>query len=561
MTRPFVIIAASLVVSFSGFSQGRGDIADSTALLKIKTEGLSNSNVMEYASWLSDVHTPRLTWSPGYLSAAKWVSKELASLGLVNIHFEKHGPVGKGWTLKEFTASMTEPVVWPLIAFPKAWSPDVDKEADVVYLDVRSLDDFKKYEGKLKGKYVLMNDIIPVKPPFEAYAERTADSILLRMANADVRTGRRGGRGRNFPRIDSNNFDSVMIAVRRFMPTADSATVMRFVVDQQVTPKKLEFVQQQGALAAISAGRGDGGTMPVQGAAVPQSPNVPYSERVSPYDVAAPEFIPQVVVAAEHYNRLVRMVQKGEKVKVNIECNVEWTKADSSFNIIAEIPGTDLKDEVVLIGGHFDTWHAGTGATDNTSGTAVCLEALRIIQSVIKETGVKPRRTIRIGLWGGEEQGLYGSAGYVSAHYGKSEGMGGGGSVQTLPEHENFSVYFNHDNGTGRIRGMYMQGNEGTRPIFRSWLSAFGDPTAQTLTIANTGGTDHQSFDGVGLPGFQFIQDQIDYSTRTHHYNMDLYDRLIADDLKQGATIMAWFTYNAAMRDSKFPRKAMPGAR
>jgi len=282
-----------------------------------------------------------------------------------------------------------------------------------------------------------------------------------------------------------------------------------------------------------------------------------FSNRINSYDADAPQFIPQVTVAAEQYNRMLRTIQKGIHVKLEMRLDVEFTKVDSSFNIIAEIPGTDLKDEIVMIGGHFDTWHAGTGATDNGSGVSVCMEAIRILKTL----GLQPRRTIRIGLWGGEEEGLLGSRAYVKQHYAERQGdlnymMGGGnGSLTTKPEFEKFDVYFNNDNGGGKVRGVHMQGNEAVRSIFRSWLTVYGDPSAQTLTIANTGGTDHLSFDGVGLPGFQYIQDMIDYGIRTHHTNMDVVERIVEDDLKQAATIMAVFAYNAAMRDSMFPRK------
>jgi Zn-dependent M28 family amino/carboxypeptidase len=297
----------------------------------------------------------------------------------------------------------------------------------------------------------------------------------------------------------------------------------------------------------------------VQGATVPQAPKDPveyFSNRINPYDANAPAFLPQITVSAEQYNRLVRTIQKGVSVKAEMRLDVETTKADSSFNIIAEIPGTDLKNETVLIGAHFDTWHSGTGATDNGSGDAVCFEALRII----KKLGLQPRRTIRICLWGGEEEGLLGSRAYVKKHYAerqdtsKQQGISASGPVIFKPEASSFSVYFNNDHGGGRVRGMYMQGNEATRSIFRSWLAAYGDITAQTLTIGITGGTDHLSFDGVGLPGFQFIQDPMDYSLRTRHSNMDVYDRLVEDDMKQAATMMALFAYNAAMRDQQFPR-------
>ena len=260
----------------------------------------------------------------------------------------------------------------------------------------------------------------------------------------------------------------------------------------------------------------------------------------------------------------VALIKLGEKVTLEMELQVETTKADSSFNVIAEIPGTDLKDEIVMIGGHFDTWHAGTSATDNNSGVAACMEAARILKVLAERNGLKTRRTIRIGFWGGEEQGLFGSREYVSEFFAQREGdqgFGGPGGPGGTPEitkkagFDKLSVYFNHDNGTGRLRGIYLQGNEATRPIFRRWLTAYGDPTIQTITIQNTGGTDHQSFDGVGLPGFQFIQDQIEYDSRTHHYNMDVYERLIGGDMKQAATVIAFFTWQAANRDGRFPRK------
>jgi len=245
---------------------------------------------------------------------------------------------------------------------------------------------------------------------------------------------------------------------------------------------------------------------------------------------------------------------------------VATTKADSGFDIIGEIPGTDLKDQIVMIGGHFDSWHSGTGATDNGAGTAACMEVMRILETLAQRDGLRPRRTIRIGLWGSEEEGLIGSREYVSAVFGRREGgtpgpfggPGAGGELTTTPEYDKLSVYLNLDNGSGRIRGIYLQGNEAARQIFRKWFTAFGDPTAQTVTIENTGGTDHQSFDAIGLPGFQFIQDPLEYDSRTHHYNMDVYDRAQDPDMRQAATIIAVFAYTAANRDSKFPRKPLP---
>jgi Zn-dependent M28 family amino/carboxypeptidase len=287
---------------------------------------------------------------------------------------------------------------------------------------------------------------------------------------------------------------------------------------------------------------------------------------INAYDAKAPQIVPQVTVAAEQYNRLVRMIQKGQKVKMEMAFDVAWTPADSSFNVIGEIPGSDLKDQVVMMGGHLDSWQGGTGATDDGTGVGTVVEAMRILKAL----NLQPRRTIRVALWAAEEEGLIGSRSYVAQHFGERVGGGGGmaammggggGELKLKPEHEKLSVYFNHDNGSGKLRGIYLQGNEAARPIFRAWLAPFASLGASTLTVQNTGGTDHLSFDGVGLPGFQFIQDPLEYETRTHHSNADVYERIQADDMKQAATIMAGFAYQAAMRDEMFPRKPLPAPR
>lgn len=335
---------------------------------------------------------------------------------------------------------------------------------------------------------------------------------------------------------------------------------------------------EEGVAAVLDpSGMGDAGTLFVSQALAPSAAplggppaaDAPPVRRPSVWDKDAPKNVPQVTVSKEHYNRLVRMVQAGEKLTITLDLAVEFQDKDlMGYNTVAEIPGTDLKDEVVMLGGHMDSWHSGTGATDNAAGCAVGMEAVRIIKAL----GLKPRRTIRIGLWSGEEEGLLGSRGYVKEHFGflgdgTQGAMFGGGAaggappkLTTKPEYDKFSSYFNFDNGGGKIRGIYLQGNDGVRPIFREWLQPFRDMGAATITISNTGGTDHQSFDGIGLPGFQFIQDDLDYDTRTHHSNMDVFDRIIAEDMKQASVIMAAFVYNAAMRDEKLPRKPAPGA-
>jgi Zn-dependent M28 family amino/carboxypeptidase len=276
--------------------------------------------------------------------------------------------------------------------------------------------------------------------------------------------------------------------------------------------------------------------------------------------------VPQIVLSIEQYNRLARMIQAGEKVRMKVSLETQFTSNDlMAYNTIAEIPGSDKADEIVMVGGHMDSWHSGTGATDNGAGVAAAMEAVRIIQAL----GLKPRRTIRIGLWSGEEQGLFGSRAYVAQHFGKPADnskdasfmrMVSGGMAAKITrgaEYDKLSAYYNLDNGTGKIRGIYLQSNEAVRPIFRQWLQPFRDLGAATLTASDTGGTDHLSFDEIGLPGFQFIQDEIEYDSRTHHSNQDVFDRIQADDMKQAATIMAAFLYNTAMRDEKLPRKKM----
>jgi carboxypeptidase Q len=263
--------------------------------------------------------------------------------------------------------------------------------------------------------------------------------------------------------------------------------------------------------------------------------------------------LPEMEMSAEHYGRIMRLLEAGKEVEIELESKTSFTDDLTGYNVVAEIPGTDkkLKEEVVMLGAHLDSWHAATGATDNAAGSAVMMEAMRILQAI----GVKPRRTIRIALWGSEEQGLFGSKNYVKKHFGDPQTM------KMTPAHAKFAGYFNVDNGTGKIRGVYLQGNEAVRPIFEAWLKPFHDMGAKTLTIQNTGGTDHLSFDALGLPGFQFIQDPVDYDTRTHHTNMDTYERLQEEDLKQAAVIVAAFVYHTAMRNEKLPRKVLPDAK
>ncbi len=515
---------------------------------RIRDEGLNRSQVMQTLSHLSDVIGPRLTASPGMKRSNEWTRDQLTKWGLQNAHLEAWGPFGRGWTLKRFSAQVSEPLDIPLIAYPKAWSPATagPLTADVVYVDAKDEADLQRFKGKLKGAIVLTGKMREVKAHFEPMGTRRDEKDLLSLADAPMPNPGGG---------------------RRFTPEQRAA--------QLFNARRYEFFQNEGAAVLVDASRaGDGGTIFVQSATVPQAvteasfgPNA--TRLIQSYDKTAPKIVPQLVLAVEHYNRIARMIEAGEKVQMTVDLAVEWQDADPmGYNTVAEIPGSDLKDEIVMLGGHMDSWHAGTGATDNGAGVAVAMEAVRILQAL----NLKPRRTIRIALWTGEEQGLLGSKAYVAQHFGAMEIPAAGASVPpsplqtpspspsvlvTKPEYEKFSSYFNLDNGTGKIRGVYLQGNEAVRPLFRQWLAPFRDLGAATLSISNTGGTDHLSFDAIGLPGFQFIQDEIEYDSRTHHSNQDVFDRIQAEDMKQAATIMAAFIYDAAMRDEKLPRKPM----
>ena len=524
---------------------------------RIKDEGMNRSQVMQTLSYLSDVIGPRLTASPGMKRSNEWTRDQLTKWGLQNSHLEAWGPFGRGWTLKKFSAQVSEPLTIPLIAYPKAWSPGTagPLTAEVVYFDPKDDADLERFKGKLKGAIVLTSPMREVKAHFEAPGSRRDEKDLLALADAPE-PGRGGGGGGGGGR-------------GRFQATPEQRAAFAF------SAKKLRFLHDEGAAVLVDPSRaGDGGTIFVQSASVPLPPTVdpldPNAPRQLPvYDKSAPKIAPQLVLSVEHYNRIVRMIQAGEKVKMTVDLGVEWQDADPmGYNTIAEIPGSDLKDEVVMLGGHMDSWHAGTGATDNGAGVSVAMEAMRILQAL----NFKPRRTIRIALWTGEEQGLLGSRAYVAEHFGEIDpppavpgapatapgARPAPGNLVTKPEYEKFSSYFNLDNGTGKVRGVYLQGNESVRGLFRQWLMPFRDMGAATLSISNTGGTDHLSFDAIGLPGFQFIQDEIEYDTRTHHSNQDVFDRIQADDMKQAATIMAAFVYNAATRDEKLPRKPMP---
>lgn len=554
---------ASAAVSFSGLLAAEtipalpvvpdpNEPIDADVMAKIRDEGMNRSQVMPILMYLTDVIGPRLTGSPGLKRANEWTRTKLTEWGLENGRLEPWGPFGRGWTLKRFSAQVVEPQAVPLIGFPKAWSPGVKGgkvEAEAVYLgDAADEKALEQYRGKLKGKVVLLAPIREVAARFEPLGARYSEDDLGKLATWTPPAGgaQAGGRRPGGPGGAPGGDDPA--AAERFRQMQQQ---------RRLATVRALFAKNEGAAVVFDAGRGDGGTVFVQQATVPQAPDTPAEQRLSPQDPKAePLMVPQVSLGVEHYNRLARMIQAGEKVKVSVELAVESKVYDNgmSFNTVAEIPGADKKDEVVMCGGHIDSWQASTGATDNGAGVAVCMEAVRILKAL----GVKPRRTIRIALWSGEEQGLYGSRAYVEKHVGK---LGEQRQVVPGPEHEKISAYFNLDNGTGKVRGVWAQSNPAVMPIFARWLEPFKDLGATTVTLRTTGGTDHLPFDGVGVPGFQFIQDEVEYDTRTHHSNQDSFDRIQAADMKQASVIMAAFLYNAAMREDKLPRKPLPAPR
>jgi len=523
----FFCLALTVFPAGNLWSQEKVDLE---TMGRIRYEGFRDSKVMDFASGLMDSIGERLTGSPNMKRANEWTRDQLAAMGLSNAHLESWGPFGRGWANQYVNVRMTSPDVVTLIAYPKAWTPGTSGvvQGKCIRATIDDKKDFDKYKGKLAGMIVILGADAEVKPITEAPYKRLSDDDLAKLADYQVPADR--------PPF-------------RF---AD------FIKRQQFTKDLNQFFADEKVLAVIDHGRqtSGGGTVFVQSG--------------GSYKTGETTTVPQLTMASEHWTRIARLLQ--QKKDVSLELNVTNTFYDDDpmqYDTIAEIPGTDKKDELVMLGAHLDSWHAGTGATDNGAGTIVMMEAVRILKTL----DIKPRRTIRIGLWSGEEEGLLGSQGYVQNHFGArppmdDPGMKGmptllrreAGEVTVKPEQAKVSVYFNVDNGTGKIRGVHLQENEAVAPIFEAWMRPFKDLGMNTLTMRNTGGTDHQSFDAVGIPGFQFIQDPIEYDTRTHHSNMDVYDRLQPDDLKQMAVIVAGFVYDAAMRDQMLPRKPIEKA-
>ena len=498
------------------------DKVDLFAINRIKTEAFQNSKVMENAFYLTDVYGPRLTGSPGLQAAAEWAVKRMGEWGLSGGQLEKWTPFGRGWSCTRFSAQMKEPQFAPLIGFARPWSPGTNGplSADPTLAVMRKDEDLAKFKGKLRGKIVLLQAPARSVPASRILTRRLTDVELAAEAIA--------------PDPSSSSPFTAPIP-NLLMPGPSGVRPPDREAARKFRAKLNQFLVDEGVVLTLIPGyEADGGTV-FATAAGSQDPKEPLPP-------------PAVALTPEHYNRIARLLERKVPVTLEFDIRNKITEPADAFNVTAELPGTKPDAGLVMLGAHLDSWTGGTGATDNAAGCAVAMEAIRILKTL----DFKMPRTVRIGLWTGEEQGLLGSKAYVKEHFANPEDM------KLKPEHAKLSGYFNLDNGTGKIRGVYLQENDMMRPVFESWLAPFKDLGASTVTIRKTGGTDHLSFDAVGLPGFQFIQDPVEYSTRTHHSNMDLFDRLQAGDLMQASAIMASMVYMTAMRDEKLPRKALP---
>jgi hypothetical protein len=521
-----------------GFLTARGADAaepvDLSAIHQIKDEGLSRSKVMDFASYLTDVHGPRLTGSPNLRAAADYAVKALKEMGLANAHLEAWGPFGRGWSQERFSAHVVSPQHFALLGFPKAWTPGTNGvvTGEAVMLTLTRAEELDAWHGKLRGKIVLLVPPRDATAPFTPQAKRLTDVELADLAkDADpTRPPTRAGSGGPTPPGAQT--------VPLYLPPPEPGSPPRpgaAAGERAFAARRMKFLIDEGVAAVLEPGRGDAGLF-VVGSGGPRDPK-------------EPPVLPQVVLGIEHYGRIARLLAKKIPVTIELDVRNKFHDGDpNSFNVLADLPGTDKRDEVVMLGAHLDSWHSGTGATDNAAGSAVVMEAMRILKS----TGLRMRRTVRLGLWTGEEEGLLGSRAYVKAHFADRATM------KLRPEHARLAGYFNIDNGTGAIRGIYAQNNDAAIPIFEAWCGPLHSLGVTTVSPRNTGGTDHLAFDAVGLPGFQFIQDPVDYESRTHHTNVDTYERLQAGDLMKDAVVLAAFAYHAANRPEKLPRKPLP---
>jgi carboxypeptidase Q len=516
---------------------------DYTMYARIREEGFQHSHIMEYGSALADDIGPRLTGSPNMAKANAWTRDQLTAMGCVNAHLDDWGEFGIGWQQLNTWVRMTSPDTAVFIAQATPWSPGTNGpvSGEAVSVNITDDKDFDQYKGKLAGKIVLLGEMREVPPVDKALFERYSDKDLEEMTQYPETNGR--GPGGDM-----------------------QARIKAYLARMRMVDKIAQFLAEEKVAGVIrpsrdaNGGGGSGGTIfDDNGAALGRTP----------YKREGAVKVPVVVMAIESYGRVSRLLAAHVPVTIEMDVETKFTgDSEHGYDTIAEITGTDpnLKEQVVMVGGHLDSWIAGTGATDNGAGTIVAMEVMRILKAL----DVHPRRTIRIALWSGEEEGLFGSRGYVKEHFGFAaplttpdqaalpEFLRATGPLELKPEQKLISGYFNVDNGSGKLRGIYLQENAAVEPIFAQWMAPLKDLGVTTITMRNTGGTDHLSFDAVGIPGFQFIQDPLDYETRTHHSNQDVFERLQPADLKQAAVVEAIFVYNTAMRDQMLPRKPLP---
>ncbi|ABF41041.1 peptidase M28 [Candidatus Koribacter versatilis Ellin345] len=528
-----------LALSFPLCAQ-KPEALDYNMYQRIRSEGFDHSHIMEYASALMDGIGPRLTGSPNLKHANEWTRDQFTSMGCSNAHLEDWGEFGLGWRQINTWVRMSAPDNAVFIAQALPWSPATSGpiNGQAIWIEAKDEKDLEKYKGKLTGKIIFFGPMRDVKPVEKPLTKRNEDADLKKIEDFPVRVGEQ-----------HEDF------------------LAGFIKELTFREKAGKFFADEHAAAIVVPSRdgrdngGSGGTIFDDGGT---------GMGWFTYQREHAEKLPIVVTAIENYGRVYRLLKANVPVSIEMDVRTEFTgDHEHGFDTIAEIPGTDpaLKDQVVMVGGHLDSWASGTGATDNGAGTVVAMEVMRILNAL----HVQPRRTIRVALWTGEEEGEFGSYGYVKNHFGFAPLSTApdqlalpefvrkpGGPIQIKPEHAKISGYFNVDNGSGKIRGIYLQGNAQLAPLFKEWIAPLSDLGVNTISVRNTGGTDHEAFDSVGIPGFQFIQDPLDYSSRTHHSNMDLYERLQPADLAQAAVVEAIFVYNTAMRDQMLPRKPLP---
>jgi carboxypeptidase Q len=529
--------SAEAVPSY-GMAQPDKETLDMAVYQEIRIEALGHSHVMDFASGLMDGIGPRLTGSPNLKRANEWTRDQFTAMGCSNAHLEDWGEFGMGWQQMNTWVRMSSPDAAVFIAQAAPWSPATKGavSAAAVWVDIKEEKDFEKYKGKLNGKVVFLGEMRDVKPVDKPLFTRDEEADLKKIQDYPAK-------------LDNGNFFQTYLKRLEFRE------------------KVGQFLAAEQAVAVITPsrdGRNNGGS----GGTIFDDSGAGFGWLIYQKEHANP--LPVAVTAIENYGRVYRLLKAGVPVMIELNIDTKFLgEHEHGFDTIAEIPGTDpkLKDEIVMVGGHLDSWASAAGATDNGAGTVVAMEVMRILTAL----QVKPRRTIRVGLWTGEEQGEFGSYGYVKQHFGNIPRSTAAdqkmiteydrdavGPIEIMPEHSKISAYFNVDNGGGKIRGIYLQGNAAVAPIFAQWMDPLKDVGVTTITLRDTGGTDHEAFDAVGVPGFQFIQDPLDYGSRTHHSNMDTYERLQADDLAQAALVEATFVYNAAMRDQMLPRKPLP---